>query len=94
MEQEHEGDKKEHSEFQKLCQVSYLLGLSVYVHCTYINTMREEVRHLNRSGTRCKIKTITNQQLILNLILSLVKTVRHCFTNFFYLPKHLVHERF
>ena len=38
---------------------------------------RLTVTYLNRAGTRYSVNTITNQQLILNNILSLIKTVHH-----------------
>ena len=44
------------------------MSTSLHTHLT--------VPYLNRTGTRLNVKTITNQQLVLNVILSLVKTVR------------------
>ena len=44
--------------------------------------------------TRFNVKTITNTQLILNIILSLVKTVRHCLLTVFVYTINLVPERF
>ena len=45
-------------------------GLSFHTHLT--------VTYLNPSGNRFNVKTITNQQMILNIILKLVKAVCHC----------------
>ena len=36
------------------------------------------ITYLKRSGTRFNVKTITNKQLILNIMLSLVQHVCHC----------------
>ena len=42
-----------------------------------------DLTNLNRSGTRFIAKWIRNKQLILNIILSLVKTVPHCLLTLF-----------
>ena len=52
------------------------------------------VMYLNRTGTRLNVKTITNQQLILNKILSLAKTVCHFLLTLFVYTLNLVPGRF
>ena len=46
--------------------------------------------YLNSSGTGFIVKTITNQQLILNIILSFVKTVPHSLQTLVVYTKNLV----